>query len=294
MFVPVDQPDRNHNHEHAIGANIDPDLPEQAAARAVLAGILHRVGAEPSAHQTRHDEEHRWGSIAQLAAEYDTIANGAQRPRWTHLVAQTLTSEGFAPQDIARVVASEAFGPLCAELRRAEADDHDVDRLLPRLVAARSLYDADDTAAVLHDRLRHAATHTSSEPHRIAGIIPAVLSNVPADARAALDRRAELIERRARDNVARALRDGEPWTRHLPPRPPGSGERAWKDVVIAVAAYRDRYTVTGVGLLGDPPTTVTQRDDARRVLALVRTLANADSRPPSRAELDRTAGPTFG
>ena len=130
VFVPVDKPDRDHNHEHATGAAIDPDLPDQASARTVLAGILHRVGAEPSAHQARQDEEQRWGSIAQVAAEHDTIATLAQHPRWTRLLERTLTWQGFTSADVAQAVESDAFGPLCAELRRAEADGHDVERLL--------------------------------------------------------------------------------------------------------------------------------------------------------------------
>jgi conjugative relaxase-like TrwC/TraI family protein len=294
VFVPVDQPDRNHNHEHAIGANIDPDLPELDAARAVLAGILHRVGAEPSAHQARTDEEHRWGSITQLAAEYDTIATHAQRPRWTQLVARTLAREGLTARDIAQAVESDAFGPLCAELRRAEADGHDVYRLLHRIAAARSLYDADDIAAVLHDRLTHAATRTASGRNRIAGLVPQAQGQFPQEVRVALDRRAELIEHRARTLAEQALRDREPWTRHLPPRPHGPHGREWKNVVIAVAAYRDRYAVTADNLLGDPPTTLTQRDDTRRVHALVRDLASASHALNAHAPTKRLPGPALG
>lgn len=291
MFVPVDQPDRDHNHEHAIGAAIDPDLPEQAAARSVLAGILHRIGAEPSAHQSRQDEEHHWGSIAQLAAEYDTIASHAQKPRWTRLVARTLAGEGLAPPDIPHAVQSYAFGPLCAELRRAEADGHDVTRLLPRLAAARSLYDADDIAAVLHDRLTHAATRSTTGRNRIAGLIPRAFGQFPQDVQEALDRRADLIEQRASARGAQALRDHEPWTRHLPPRPHGPAERDWYDGVVSVAAYRDLYRVTGDSLLGEPPTTLTQRDHAHCVHALIRHLVSARPDHTRRSVPVRGLGP---
>jgi conjugative relaxase-like TrwC/TraI family protein len=295
VFVPVDQPDRNHNHEHAIGARIDPDLPDIDAARAVLAGILHRVGAEPSAHQARHDEEHRWGSIAQLAAEYDTIATHAQRPRWTQLVAHTLAEEGFTRRDIAQVVESDAFGPLCAELRRAEADGHDVYRLLPRLAAARSLYDADDIAAVLHNRLTHAATRTANGRNRIAGLVPQARGQFPQDVHEALDRRAELIEHRARTLAEQAHRDHEPWTRHLPPRPHGPAEREWLDGVAAVAAYRNLYDVTEDSLLGDPPTTLNQRDHAQLVHEALRPQRATARRPsapyPSAGREDRWRPP---
>ena len=279
VFVPVDKPDRDHNHEHTIGAAIDPDVPEQAAARTVLAGVLHRVGAEPSAHQARQDEEQRWGSTAQVAAEHDTIATEAQHPRWARLVERTLTWQGFTSADIDRTVQSDAFGALCAELRRAEADGHDVDRLLPRLAAARSLYDADDIAAVLHDRLSHAATRSTTGRNRIAGLIPRAFGQFPQDVQEALDRRADLIEQRASARAAQALRDHEPWTRHLRQRPHGPAERAWLNGVVAVAAYRDLYGITGDSLLGDPPTTLTQRGHAHRVRALTRDLVSV--RPDS-------------
>ncbi|MFI9485357.1 MobF family relaxase [Promicromonospora sp. NPDC052451] len=267
VFVPVDQPDRNQNHQHTIGADLDPDRPDLDAARTILTGILHRIGAEPSAHQARRDEEHHWGSIAQLAAEYDTIANHAQRPRWTRLVAHTLAGEGLTRDAIAQAVDSDAFGALCAELRRAEADGHHVERLLPRLAAARSLYDADDIAAVLHDRLTHAATHANIGRNRIVGLIPRAQGPLPDDVREALDRRAELIEHRARTLAENALHNGEVWPRRLPPRPQGHGAPDWQATVIAVAAYRDIYEVTENSLLGGPPTTLTQRDQLKRVRA---------------------------
>ncbi|WP_275001720.1 MobF family relaxase [Promicromonospora iranensis] len=294
VFVPVDQPDRNHNHEHTIGANIDPDLPELDAARAVLAGILHRVGAEPSAHQARHDEEHRWGSIAQLAAEYDTIATHAQRPRWTQLVAHTLAGEGFTRRDIAQVVESDAFGPLCAELRRAEADGHNVGWLLSRLASARSLYDADDVAAVLRDRLSHAATRASNGRNRIVGLIPKARGPLPDDVREALDLRAELINRRARTLAKQAFGDHESWTRHLPPRPQGPMEREWQEAVTAVVAYRDRYGVVGDSLLGDQPIALPQRDDASRALGLVRKLTSSSSSSTLHTTLGDASGPSIG
>ncbi|WP_423462449.1 hypothetical protein ACO229_18860 [Promicromonospora sp. MS192] len=239
VFVPVDQPDRNQNHQHTIGADLDPDRPDLDAVRTILTGILHRIGAEPSAHQAPRDEEHRWGSIAQLAAEYDTIANHAQRPRWTRLIAHTLAGEGFAREAIAQVLDSDAFGPLCAELRRAEADGHNVERLLPRVAAARSLYDAEDVAAVLRSRLTHAATRSNGRRNCIAGLIPVAQGSLPDDVREALDRRAELIEKGARSHADQVLREGEPRTLHLPPRPQGPAAREWQNIVMIVATYRD-------------------------------------------------------
>jgi len=49
-------------------------------ARTILTRCLQTSGAEPSAHEAQHQERERWESIAQLAAEYRTIARAARPP----------------------------------------------------------------------------------------------------------------------------------------------------------------------------------------------------------------------
>lgn len=60
-YVALDQPDEVHETE----------MPEDVTARSVLYGVLRHVGGELSAHETAQAENERWGSIAQLAAEYE-------------------------------------------------------------------------------------------------------------------------------------------------------------------------------------------------------------------------------
>lgn len=121
----LDRPD-DHASPHP-GDNLD------TTGRSVLYGVLQHVGAEPSAHETITAEQERWGSIAQLAAEDETIPGAAQRDRWATLIRHSgLTAE---PTDA--TIESEAFGALTAELRRAAANHHDLDTMLPRPVAAR-------------------------------------------------------------------------------------------------------------------------------------------------------------
>src|SRR5699024_109131 len=113
-------------------------------------------------------------SIAQLAAEYETIAAAAQHDRWVGLV----RASGLTEDEAEDAIASEAFGALAVELRRAEANHHDVATLLPRLVRARGFGDADDIAAVLHYRVAQATARpagsgrTRKAPRLIAGLIP--------------------------------------------------------------------------------------------------------------------------
>lgn len=122
-YVAVDKPDAYHD-----GPN--PGENDEVTGRSVLAGVLQHVGAELSAHETIAVEQESWGTIAQLAAEYDTIAAAAQRDRW----AARVRASGLSAEQVVEVIESDAFGPLTAELRRAEANNHDLAVLLPRLV----------------------------------------------------------------------------------------------------------------------------------------------------------------
>jgi hypothetical protein len=82
VYVATDRPDDNHTTPHPAD---DPD----ATARSVLYGVLQHVGAELSAHETITAEQEAWGSVAQLAAEYETIAQAAQHDRFATLIRQS-------------------------------------------------------------------------------------------------------------------------------------------------------------------------------------------------------------
>src|SRR5699024_12297907 len=96
--------------------------------------VMQHVGAERSARETSTAEQELWGSIAQLAAEYETIAQAAQHDRWATL----LHASGLTPEQAENVLASDAHGPLAAEWRRERASHHDVDRRQPRRLRHRS------------------------------------------------------------------------------------------------------------------------------------------------------------
>lgn len=73
------RPDDHHSARHPGGR---PD----ASARNILSGVLGHVGALLSAHETTTFEQESGGSIAQLAAEYNTIAVSARWPWWARLI----------------------------------------------------------------------------------------------------------------------------------------------------------------------------------------------------------------
>lgn len=229
--------------------------------------MLRHEGAEKSAHEAITTEHEVWGGIGELAAEYETIAAVAQHDRWAALMEHT----GLDTEQVALVVESESFGPLVAEFRRAEANHHNLDTLLPRLIAARGLGDTDDIGAVLRQRLQRATvTRTGSSrgraaPRLIAGLIPEASGEMTFDMRAALDEREGLIEQRAMTIAETDTAAGEPWTTTLGKVPSDARQRQiWLKQVRVIAAYRDRYGVTDSAPLGQDGGGTNQRLDAER------------------------------
>ncbi len=275
--------DRSDEHAHQHPSD-NPD----ATARSVLFGVLQHTGAELSAHESITAEQQRWGSIAQLAAEYETIAAAAQHDRWATLIRGC----GLTAEQADAVIESQAFGALTAELRRAEANHYDVGHLFPRLVAARGFEDADDIASVLHHRVARATARpagsgrTRKAPRLIAGLIPAADGPMSGDMRQALDERHDLIDKRADAVLDTALDENAPWTRPLgtPPRDQVK-RRAWRRHARTLAAYRDRYGITDDTPLGSPPESSAQRIDharARTALDWARSLTVEVGEPAHR------------
>lgn len=285
-YVAVDRPDDAHALPH-------PSDDTGSTARSVLAGVLQNVGAETSAHEALVTEQDRWGTIAQLAAEYDTIAMTAQHDRWVSLV----QASGLAPEAVSAVASSDAFGPLAAELRRAEAQRVDVDALVPRLVAARPFDDADDAAAVLRHRVAAATARfaqsgrTRGAPRLIAGLVPEAIGPMDPEMRQALAERRDLIEQRADAVLDEALAKGAPWVNRLGAAPADPARAArWRSSARVVAAYRDRYRVTADTALGAQPEDTNQRADFARAEAAMRAAQRLVERPLDTAP--RRAAPT--
>lgn len=259
-YVALDHPDEVHA----------PPETDDVTARTVLCGVLKHSGAELSAHQTLMEEQERWSSIVQLAAEYETIAAVAQRDRWVSL----LRGCGLTEAQLDSVLGSDSFGPLTAELRRAEANRHDVDQLLPALVTRRSLEDADDVGAVLISRLRRVARPERGkrprQPKYIAGLIPLTQGPMSPEMSEALAARQALMEARATALADKAVEADAPWLTRLGTPPKAAAARGrWLDQVRTVAAYRDRYQVDTSSTL-DEPRTEGQRLDAAHAQQAIR------------------------
>ncbi|EWT07136.1 conjugal transfer protein [Intrasporangium chromatireducens Q5-1] len=278
-YVILDRPD-DHAAPH-------PSDNEEATGRSVLFGVVQHSGAEESAHEAITSEQEQWGSIAQLVAEYETIAAAAQHDRWATLI----RASGLTTEQANATLASEAFGALIAELRRAEANHHDLDTLFPRLVAARGFEDADDIAKVMHYRVARATTgpagsgRTRKVPALIVGLIPHARGRLAPDMRQALTERRELIEARADAILDTARQAAEPWTTLLGnPSADERGAARWRRDARTVAAYRDRYGITDDAPLGPGPVGTSQKIDHAHAATALRRLT---PRPSGRDEARR-------
>jgi conjugative relaxase-like TrwC/TraI family protein len=275
--------------DHADEIHAPPEA-DDVTARTVLFGVLRHSGAELSAHQTITQEQERWSSIAQLAAEYETIAAVAQCGRWTSL----MKACGLSEAQVVSVLGSDSFGPLTAELRRAKADGDDVDRLLPALVAKRPLEDAYDVGAVLTSRLRKASPpiweRRLTESTWIVGLVPAAEGPMIREMTVALTERQRLMESRAAILATDALNAREPWLDGLGTPPVTEAARSrWLIEVRTVAAYRDRYRVDGPSAVGELRTQVQKLDAvrARQAIRRARTLAGIGGGAPERPQPHR-------
>ena len=210
----------------------------------VLTAVLANEGADLSAHETLRRAQHRAEDFAVLAGEYQTLARAAQAERWDAL----LERSGLDTDQLEQVRATDAYGPLRAALRDAEARGLDVEATFPKLVAARPLTDADDPAAVLHGRVDRwvtaAGSRRQSAGNLIAGLIPRATGVTDPDMVRALDDRDQAMQRRAAALATQAIHRGRVWTRRLgsPPADPSARE-AWMQAVSTVAAYRDRWRI---------------------------------------------------
>ncbi|MBY0688812.1 MobF family relaxase [Microbacterium marinilacus] len=251
----------------------------QHGARSILYGILQHTGAELSARETITAEQDERTSIRQLAAEYETIAQSAQHDRWLGL----LRAGGLDETTIDELVTTDTYGILSTELRRLDAEGHDVDALLPRVVSAGNLEDIDDLGSLLRYRMQRVATRFTPTIRRrqlIAGIIPKASGDMEPEMARALAEREQLITQRAVALARRAAGESGSWaTLTLPSSVRPLSDDVLQQLTVA-AAYRDRYAVTGQDPLGPVPDADAQRVDYERARTALVVLRNARDAQP--------------
>lgn len=112
-------------------------------------------------------------------------------------------------------------------------------------------------------------------PGLIAGLIPRAQGAMNPDDHAGLDEREALIEQRAQAVLDRARDHQEPWLTRLPN--PRSTQQV--ESLRVIAAYRDRWRITGADPLGPDPDNDAQRLDYRRTSAHLEILRTGADEP---------------
>lgn len=251
VYVATDQ-HHLEEHQHRDGLEM--------SARSVLYGILQHVGAEQSAHETITAEQDMWGSLAQLAAEYETVAAEAQQARWVTL----LETAGLGIDVVDDLVETDSFGILATELRRLEADGHNIDDLLPRVIRAGGLEDVEDLGSLLRFRIQKVTTtypaSSRQAPGLIVGLVPRATGITDSAMRQALEEREQLMQARLDSLTQSALEHAEPWVTTLDIADP----TVRQNTVQTVVAYRDRWGITSTSPLGPVPADDAQRIDFER------------------------------
>jgi hypothetical protein len=241
---------------------------EPQTAREVLIGALRNEGADVAAHDMIRRQQDQAEGMERLAAEYLTLATDAQAERWDTLLA----SAGFTEVELQSVRSSEAFGELTASLRRAEARRLDVVAALPKLVSGRAFDGAGgiaETVAARVDRWAEAAgSRRRSTDDYVVGLIPRARGITDPDMARALTERDRAMQARARAVANGALESGQPWAKALGAIPEDPERRArWVHEIVTVAAYRDRWHITGNETIGRAVDGVSTEQAVQRRLA---------------------------
>jgi hypothetical protein len=287
------------NHLYVATDTVDPlcdDIPDPGTAhtaRDILTQVLATDGTELSATQTMRQRQDQAASLARLAPIRATLLADADHRRW----ARILPACGLDHQQARRVLGSPAAGALIAALRAGEDDGHLMPRILRSLAAGRSLDDADDLAAVLHDRVTRWLDDNPDPPTydnddrpgtpdgwALAALLGAghVNSDDPTHPTlAAID---ALIRSRIQALTLDATETRPEWTRPLGDEPPSEANRQrWRHCVAMVCAHRDLTGVTGVtdhSTVGTDPspddTDRRRRRIASHAAATARRLANPE------------------
>jgi conjugative relaxase-like TrwC/TraI family protein len=242
-----------------VDTHYDPDpqtghdgVIEPVSAREVLARVLQNEGADVAAHDMIRREQTAAESLANLHAEYLTLATAAQADRWEAL----LDRSGLSDDELELVRASDTHGPLLAAFRDAEARGLDIEATLPELVHGRSLDGAEDVASVLHGRVdrwtRAAGRKRQVATNLVAGIIPRARGITDPDMARGLVERDQAMEARARALAEQAVEGRARWAEQLGAPPSDPTRRGhWMFEVSTVAAYRDRWDHTGRSIIGN-------------------------------------------
>ncbi|MCM4082198.1 MobF family relaxase [Paractinoplanes hotanensis] len=248
---------------HNILAVVTADEPLEAhppapptAGVTVLAGILRADGTDRSATET---EQTLWADADTLrhwAPIYDDLTARAAAHRYVAVIRAVA-----GPAVAASLATDPALPALAARLESLAAAGYEPEQVLAAAASARELHSARDTATVLAWRIDQAYTDLQPDPSVAlapaqAGTYTQRAPTVDGDIGDALRQVAAICDTRI-DALAHQAADHQPaWTTALGPLPDDEpGRRQWTGRAAVIAAYRDRYQVTGDDPIGAEPST---------------------------------------
>ncbi|ACV78348.1 TrwC relaxase [Nakamurella multipartita DSM 44233] len=249
--------------DHPIGGSADQD---SWTTQQVAESISDHSSADTSAHETIRTEQDRHASIRTLADEADAIAAYAHEIAAAELL---LTVFGDRPA-IRRLLDDEHFPELVLAIRQAYHTGMNIAGELPRIVPAYSIESM--TAQQLTTAIR---VHLRTRPRNggaelVAGIIvDATVGLSDLQMLDALQKRYDLIEQRADSLADAAIETSQSWATALrrAQHPDQSGP-----LLRIVAAYRERWDITGDAPLGPRPDQSADRahhGDYQRLIAML-------------------------
>lgn len=261
---------------------------EPADAQEILDRILRNTAGATSAHETIAAEQDRAGSLAQLAAEYETLA------AYGHdLAAVAIVEAAHLPVGDA-LIADPNFAAIAAACRAAHRAAVPTSVLVDALTGFAAAPAVDAIAAELRSAARAAAAGRPSPTRRyIAGIVPDATAGITdRQVLTAMGERARLMDARIEALLGIATVEPPVWAPARPADP--AGVARWRHAMRETIAYRDRWQVPSDqrAPLGDAPCPsvgVDRHIDYRRVSAALEAIT-----PPPIAEQPTAYRPNTG
>lgn len=279
-YVAVNDADSELDHGHHMTV-------ENTTAHAVLEAVLSNSGAQLSATETMRnafrDSERLDRLIPMYEAMNATITDDQWQPRIATLVHTARAQGADLDAGLAdSIVDSPRWPQLRAQLRTAINLGQDPDAAL--VAALSDLASEGDPAAQLQRRitgwLAQLDTTVDHQP-LIAGMVTPANASAQPGVDTAMGEVARLIHQRAHHLATTAVENREPWVDGLDPWPEDPfAQAAWWSAAVSVAAYRERWDITGDDPLGEPIDDTAARRDRRRVATALAEAHEIAAQPP--------------
>ncbi|MER7245819.1 MobF family relaxase [Kribbella sp. NPDC000426] len=281
---------RDANNAYIATHQTSSDLHEPHAEQTmqdVLEDVLNDPGVEQSAHEVMRQELDNATRLDRLIPIHEHLCQLDAKNRYLPAIA----ASGLDPSDQAALQASPAYGPLIAELRRAENAGLDITDVLHRAVGQSPLTTANDLAAVIHHRVHRLTARslhkTGHHPAQILGLMtPATHVSDPTLIAPLRELESQIIERANRlgDDL---LTNPPAWYGELRRTASTAPHHRLRELARDIAAYRECYQIQGDSILGDAPP-ASASEQSRQRSRLIKVLAGFSSQTPE--QLTHEAG----